>query len=365
MKARLILFCCVFLSPIGLSSSALSYPPPRPADPGGLQTVEKACVKYAADAIAQYQEMVRLKCGLSGPAWNGDRNAHLQWCMATGGNHAADESRKRQAALKTCRESACRAYAQSAIRQQRENAQKSCGFSGPAWDPGFDHHYQWCVRGGNQLRAAAEERRRDAQLAKCAVEAPLDGDFKIVAVVPHLAGGKDERYLQSADIIVEATSARPWTIGDYGHHKYGSLWAEVTVNAKIAPNGAIQNRRQSYLFSIRGTAAGTQSFVTPHSGQQVGAGTRTLKLTVAPQPRIPLTGVEEMFSVPGQPLGPGETGCWYSNPEVSVKVFVVTTANTATMRSGKSQPIMNATMIRVFRSPKGGFNEGVVHHRCR
>jgi len=82
-------------------------------------------------------------------------------------------------------------------------------------------------------------------------------------------------------------------------------------------------------------------------------------------PRMPLTGVEKMFSMPGQPFGPGETGCWYTDPDISVKVFVVTTANLATVRTGKSLPIMNATLIRVFDPPRGGFNEGVIYHRCR
>lgn len=350
---------------IGVFLTAPSRAGPIPVDPGGMETMEQSCTRYADGAVAQYRESQRLNCGHSGPAWNGDHNAHKQWCLATGGKHANEENRKRQAALKTCRESTCRAYARSAVAQQRENLQRSCGFSGPAWNADEDYHFSWCTHGGNKQRAPEEQRRRAASLAKCGPKAPLDGDFKITRVIPQVRGPRDGRFIEKVDILIEATSAQPWMVGNYGHHKYGSLWAEVTVNAKVAPHGAVQDNRRTYVFSVNGGQAGVQSFVQPAAGRKVGAGTRKLKLTVAPTPRIPLTTVEKMFSIPGRPFGPGETGCWYYDAEVSVKVFIVTTANLATVRTGKSGPIMNATMIRVFDPPKGGFNEGVIYHRCR
>jgi len=40
----------------------------------------------------------------------------------------------------------CAQYAKTAISQNRQNMEKACGFTGPAWSDNYSHHYNWCLR---------------------------------------------------------------------------------------------------------------------------------------------------------------------------------------------------------------------------
>lgn len=365
MSGIRIAFCTLSFMTIATASAQMPQPGDM-ADPSGITTMDQACRDYAQAAVAQHQENVRLGCGFIGPRWSNDKEGHYQWCLGTKGSFAASENTARQNDLQSCRsKSLCHEYAKTAVQQQADNLQNACGYSGPRWSADFDHHYNWCVQGRNSDYAANETSQRKADLGRCAVRKPLDGDFTIKSVTPHYGGSGQNRFVQRIDIALEATSARSWIIGDYGHPRYGSLWAEVTVVNKIAPNNAIQTQKKTYLFSIRGIAAQTPSFITPHPGQQVGAGTHGVMLSVAPMPRPQLLGVEQMFSVPSAPFSPGQIGCWYSYPEVTVKVFVVTTANTATVRSASTGQVYDAVFKRVYLPKQGGFNTGVIYQRCR
>jgi hypothetical protein len=62
-------------------------------------------------------------------------------------------------------EANCDWYAKTALKQQQENEQKKCGFTGPNWTNDLKAHTAWCIANPDQFRAEAQ--RRDQQLATC------------------------------------------------------------------------------------------------------------------------------------------------------------------------------------------------------
>jgi hypothetical protein len=59
----------------------------------------------------------------------------------------------------------CDWYAKTALKQQQENEQRKCGFTGPNWTNDLKAHMAWCTANPDQFRAEAQ--RRDQQLATC------------------------------------------------------------------------------------------------------------------------------------------------------------------------------------------------------
>jgi hypothetical protein len=59
----------------------------------------------------------------------------------------------------------CDWYAKTALRQQQDNEQKKCGFSGPGWSSDLRAHLTWCAAHPDQWKAEAQ--RREQQLASC------------------------------------------------------------------------------------------------------------------------------------------------------------------------------------------------------
>ena len=147
-------------------------------------------------------------------------------------------------------------------------------------------------------------------------ENPIDGSFFIYDVIPTSIVNN---YIQKLSINIEATSQSPWSFGDFGHPKWGSLWIELLVKNKVLKNNTIHVEEHKYLFSIKGIAAGagTAALVEPHLGQQYHAGTNRISLIVSPLPRIKLTGVKAKFEFGG------DYCCWYSFTEIIVTVHSV------------------------------------------
>ncbi|MGF1651416.1 MAG: hypothetical protein ACFCUN_13305 [Hyphomicrobiaceae bacterium] len=60
----------------------------------------------------------------------------------------------------------CEMYGRLALQQQRENEQRSCGFTGPSWSTDLRAHISWCSTvSPEQWRA--ELQKRAAMLAEC------------------------------------------------------------------------------------------------------------------------------------------------------------------------------------------------------
>ena len=333
--------------------------PAQPLPPGELQTTKQACADYAKAAVAQVAENVKLGCGFSGGRWSSDYQTHYNWCLGAGAQAAA-ESKARQAELAACqRQKTCTAYAQTAVAQQAKNLSEKCGLSGPAWNSSFDYHYKWCLAGGNVTQTAGQTKARDNQLAQCGQNKPLDGSFKIKWVAPKIS---PSGIVDRIDINIEFTGANVWTIGDYGHPKYGSLWAEVTALSYVWENGLVKAKKSKpYIFSVRGMAGGTQAFLNQVIPAKVPAGTHNMTLQVKPAyPNMQLAGVREKFKVPSEPFGPGRAGCWFSYPKIDVAVFIVTTGNVVTSQSATTGDIQDAPLTTVDVGEKSD----VIYYDC-
>jgi hypothetical protein len=63
-------------------------------------------------------------------------------------------------------ESNCDWYARTALRQQQDNDQRKCGYTGPAWSWDLKAHSSWCAT-ANPDQWKAEAQLRERQLMMC------------------------------------------------------------------------------------------------------------------------------------------------------------------------------------------------------
>lgn len=160
-----------------------------------LAASDDFCKEYAADALSKYEEAQELGCPeLKYPVWSTDFDHHYNWCRTVSEAEALAGGRIRTDALDQCRVNAkvstadipetatgvdnispCAAYAESAVAQQEENLERSCGFVGPQWNANRDDHYNWCVRGENIKFAEGQRAARQQALDKCAATAKESG----------------------------------------------------------------------------------------------------------------------------------------------------------------------------------------------
>jgi hypothetical protein len=86
------------------------------------------------------------------------------------------------------REEACRTYALTAVDQNRTATQRSCGFTSAEWSNNHQNHFDWCMRGDNNDRAASETARRQQMLTGCIKKGAAAGkeqtcrDYALAAV---------------------------------------------------------------------------------------------------------------------------------------------------------------------------------------
>lgn len=60
------------------------------------------CDWYARTALQQQQDNERLKCGFTGPEWNADMRAHLNWCGTVAPDVWKQQAQKRAQLLVGC-----------------------------------------------------------------------------------------------------------------------------------------------------------------------------------------------------------------------------------------------------------------------
>ncbi|MBU2481187.1 MAG: hypothetical protein KJ760_08870 [Proteobacteria bacterium] len=65
---------------------------------------------------------------------------------------------------------ACRRYAAESVRQNEQNVALKAGFTGPAWNSSFDHHYNWCVQGNNLADTPTHLANREKALQENAIK---------------------------------------------------------------------------------------------------------------------------------------------------------------------------------------------------
>ena len=59
----------------------------------------------------------------------------------------------------------CDWYAKTALKQQQENEQRKCGFSGNGWSSDLRSHMTWCSSNPDQWKSEAQ--RREQLLTTC------------------------------------------------------------------------------------------------------------------------------------------------------------------------------------------------------
>jgi hypothetical protein len=59
----------------------------------------------------------------------------------------------------------CDWYAKTALKQQQENEQRKCGFTGNGWSSDLRSHAAWCAAHPDQWKSEAQ--RREQQLGTC------------------------------------------------------------------------------------------------------------------------------------------------------------------------------------------------------
>ena len=155
-----------------------------PEGPGFEPSPALRCDQYAKTAVSQYMKNMESACGFTGPAWSPDYNHHYDWCMRVprtqseaGTSQRTDDLANRCGAVQPSQpegggtmsgsEVRCDQYAKTAISQNRQNMERACGFTGPAWVSEYNHHYDWCVRVEKEQADAGTKMRSDDLQNKC------------------------------------------------------------------------------------------------------------------------------------------------------------------------------------------------------
>ncbi|MEY6433746.1 hypothetical protein ABC977_15180 [Thioalkalicoccus limnaeus] len=70
----------------------------------GIDIDPGLCERYATEAVSQYRQNLRYRCGFDGPLWAPDHATHLKWCLAEGEPKSLEaRTAAREQALRECR----------------------------------------------------------------------------------------------------------------------------------------------------------------------------------------------------------------------------------------------------------------------
>jgi hypothetical protein len=64
---------------------------------------QATCDWYAKTALRQQQDNEQRKCGFSGPGWSSDMKAHMSWCAVNSPDNWKSEAQRREQQLSTCK----------------------------------------------------------------------------------------------------------------------------------------------------------------------------------------------------------------------------------------------------------------------
>jgi len=142
------------------------------------------CVKYAQDAVKQFEQRQVRVCGQDsedrGEWWNPDEGYHYRWCRGiTNAGLLADGLKNRDKIIDRCKprlsDADCNQYAEAAAQQDRDRLYLGCttNIGMREWwnsDPGY--HLRWCR--GQTDRAPLQKGLQDRQnvLYGCMQPAP-------------------------------------------------------------------------------------------------------------------------------------------------------------------------------------------------
>lgn len=90
----------------------------------------------------------------------------------------------------------CAAYSDRAVRQNEENARRSCGYSGPRWHGNYAAHNEWCL-GTPRATADTENNARDAELARCGQGGRVLGGIDVARHCREIFGSASPRLVEN------------------------------------------------------------------------------------------------------------------------------------------------------------------------
>jgi len=171
-----------------LANRCAGTQPSQPEGGGTMSGPEVRCDQYTKSAISQNQENISKGCGFGGPRWNSDYNHHYKWCVNVPKQFADFETSERDKEIKGCSgtrspglknegvpvgpDARCDQYAKTAVSQDRQNMERACGLTGPAWNGNYSNHYDWCVRVAQGQADSGTRRRADDLTNRCAGTQP-------------------------------------------------------------------------------------------------------------------------------------------------------------------------------------------------
>ncbi|MES9878942.1 MAG: hypothetical protein ABW117_17730 [Candidatus Sedimenticola sp. 1PA] len=145
---------------------------------------EDACFHYGLGSGIQQIQNLGYLCEYEGGEWNADFNAHYDWCIRTSGSTQDQALERRNQSLSLCyqlkrtqgglpsltepqrKEVGCRYYGLMASAQQKRNLLLNCNYEGPAWNPDYTAHYNWCKKNPESV-AEREIAERKIRIEQC------------------------------------------------------------------------------------------------------------------------------------------------------------------------------------------------------
>jgi len=192
-----------------------------------------------------------------------------------------------QAPPRPGRADACNSYARTAVRQNRANIRRGCGFGGPRWQSNFDNHFNWCMNVRRRQRER-ESRARDDQLAACARAARAEV-MQVARAVPRQ---ESEAFRDRVDARLEVDTTRFDRV-PYRMHR------PITERVRLAPGERLV---------LAGDPAGTLGWkVDNFLLIEIRGRGRTRTLLVGKSDPVYLNGeLVETVGPPSHRFGPGE-----------------------------------------------------------
>lgn len=130
---------------------------------------QSRCDVYADQAVAAFDVNRTEACGLAGPRWNPDREAHRIWCLTVPADVTNAEAASRDRQLAQCRRASagvdCLADAERAEARDAAAAALGCTLSRPvAVGRGREERIAWCqARPAQEVVREAEAREDELQ----------------------------------------------------------------------------------------------------------------------------------------------------------------------------------------------------------
>jgi hypothetical protein len=139
---------------------------------------QQACQTYANRAVTVAKAAAERSCGFKGGRWVADYATHFNWCLSASQGARDQEDKARTDQLDACaatqaaageqaKKDACGQYAAMAVDQQKENAGRSCGFTGGRWAGDWQAHFNWCMGVGPQTASKETAIRAGALKNDC------------------------------------------------------------------------------------------------------------------------------------------------------------------------------------------------------